>query len=103
MTDILFNEAQLDEFGAKLEGVLAHFTDDEQQLLSALINRGIAGVHEDGGDDVSGFALLLPAVQKVREAAHSSSGNGMIIAVRQADGSVMPTDQFSLNFLKIGL
>ncbi len=101
MTDILFNEAQLDEFGAKLEGVFAQLTDEEQHLLGALINRGIAGIHEDSGGDVSGFALLVPAIQRVREAANSSSSNGMIIAVRPGDGSVLPNDPFSFVFHKI--
>lgn len=101
MSEITFTAPELDEFGAKLDAVMAQFTPEEQALLNALVNRGIAGVHEDAGEDVSGF-LLLPAIQSAREAARRSNASTAVLVVSAAaDGSVLPTDQFSMNFTKL--
>lgn len=75
-TEILFRQAELDEFATKLESVLAELTAEEQLLLSGLVVRGIDAVRDDAAD-VDGF--LLPAVRQLP--AVQVAGDGSVLKV----------------------
>lgn len=103
MATAVFTHADLTAIATKLGALDGHFTPEERALLEGIILRGIAGLREDQGEDVSGFiGLLLPAVQAAREAARSgqAQGGGPFWEVNMGDGSVRPMEQFSLNFAK---
>ena len=105
MASVVFTPEQLETLGYKLGAFDDQFNPEERALIQGIMARGIAGLREDEGEDVSGFiALLVPAVQKVREAdgrRPGAPGGDGSLQVNMGDGSVMPTDQFSLNFTKI--
>ena len=95
-----FTDAEVEAVAAKLGTLDDHFTLEERALLRGIIARGLVGLREDQGEDVTGFiALLLPAVQMVRESAsRPSSGNPAAgWQVLMGDGSVRPAE-LSLNF-----
>jgi len=103
MATAVFTQDHVAAVAAKLGALDEHFTPEERALLQGIILRGIAGLREDQGEDVSGFiGLLLPAVQAAREAARSTQGQGggAMWEVFMGDGSVRPIEQFSLNFAK---
>jgi len=105
MASVVFTPEQLETLGYKLGAFDEQFSPEERALIQGIMARGLAGLREDDGEDVSGFiALLLPAVQRVREAAarqvDSSPGVGSL-QVNMGDGSVMPAESMSLNFTKI--
>lgn len=103
MASVVFTQEQLETLGYKLGTFDDQFTVEERALIQGIMARGIAGLREDEGEDVSGFiALLLPAVQVAREAARSNPATGIgSLQVNMGDGSVMPSEQLSLNFTKI--
>ena len=104
MTTYDYDQAELEAIGAKLEKVEDDFSDKERALLSALFARGLQGVREDAGEDVAGFiksAKLFVRKQGSEQNDYAADPpGGLNLTVGMGDGSVMPTDQFSLNFTK---
>ena len=105
MTTVVFTQEQLESLGYRLGELDDQFSPEERALIHGILARGVAGLREDAGEDVAGFAMLLPAVQKVREAASRISTSNQpgigSLQVDMGDGSVVPVDQITLDFTKL--